>query len=315
MNKVCAIPGILPRCRSWGRCAWLIAVLLLAAGCKQDQKCTGPVYQNHPEGGPEVIYHFAIHPLHNPAKLAEVYQPLLDNLNAQLAGVRLEVEGSRDYARFEKKIAERKPEVILPNPWQTLGAMEAGYNVVAMAGDPDDFKGIIIIRKDSGIMQPADLKGRSISYPSSTALAACIMPQMYLHDHGVAILTDIDNRYVGSQESSIMNVYLKLTTAGATWPLPWRAFLREHPEEAAELKVAWETEPLVNNSVMIRNDLPRNVQDAIVNYLIHLQQTTNGCAILEKIGIDKFRPASNSDYDLVRKYVTEFEGKVRKIAN
>ena len=69
-------------------------------------------------------------------------------------------------------------------------------------------------------------------------------------------MRDIENRYVGSQESSIMNAYLGQTAAGATWPPPWRAFQKEHPREAAELKVIWETESLVNNSVMVRDDVP-----------------------------------------------------------
>jgi len=30
------------------------------------------------------VYHFAVHPLHNPAKLIEEYQPLMDYLNGRL---------------------------------------------------------------------------------------------------------------------------------------------------------------------------------------------------------------------------------------
>ncbi len=74
-----------------------------------------------------------------------------------------------------------------PNPWQTLEAIKVGYHVITMAGDP------------------ADLKGKVPSYPSHTALAACIMPQYYLHQHGINLVRDIMNHYVGSQELSIMN--------------------------------------------------------------------------------------------------------------
>lgn len=51
--------------------------------------------------------------------------------------------------------------------------------MIAMAGDPKDFKGIFLVRIDSGIKVPADLKGKAVSYPSPTALAACIMPQYF----------------------------------------------------------------------------------------------------------------------------------------
>ena len=48
--------------------------------------------------------------------------------------------------------------------------------------------------------------------------------------------------------------------------------------------------------------------------LTNLQTTVNGRVILGKIGIDQYRIASDRDYDVVRKYVAEFEKKVRIIA-
>jgi len=272
------------------------------------------VYQTNEVGRYEGVYCFAVNPLHNPVKLAEAYQPLLDDLNREIPGLTIELEASRNFAQFEQKIRDRIPELIRPNPWQTLVAMKSGYHVVAMEGAAEDFRGLFIVRKDSGITQPLDLKGRAISYPSPTSFSACIMPQLFLQNNGLNVETDVENRYVGSQESSIMNVFLKLTAAGATWPLSWRAFLKEHPEEASELKVIWETDYLINSSIMVRDDFPVKIRADIVGFLTNLHSTAKGRAILEKIGIDRYRPASDQDYDKVRRYVADFEKKVRVIA-
>ncbi len=191
--------------------------------------------------------------------------------------------------------------------------MRAGYRVIAMAGEPADFKGIFIVRRDSDLKEPADLKGRAVSYPSPTALAACIMPQYFLHTHGVNINTEIENRYVGSQESAIMNVYLKATAAGATWPPPWRAFQKDHPQAAAELKVLWETEPLINNSVMVRNDLPAAIGEQVQQALAGVQATAQGRAILAGMETARFIPATDQEYDRVRVYVLRFEREVRPV--
>jgi phosphonate transport system substrate-binding protein len=142
-----------------------------------------------------------------------------------------------------------------------------------MAGDPEDFKGLLIVRKDSGIESPLDLKGKKVSYPSPTALAACIMPQYFLHTQGIDINKDITNLYVGSQESSIMNVFLKTSSAGATWPPPWRDFQKTHPKEAAELKAIWDIESLVNNSVMVREDIPDSISSQVQKILVGLKTT------------------------------------------
>ena len=282
-------------------------------GCNREPEVKGPQVGTKPQAAGVPLYRLAVHPLHNPKKLFQAYQPLIDYLNSRLQGARLALEASRDYAAFEEKYQARKPELLLPNPWQTVQAMRVGYRVIAMAGEPGDFKGIFVVRRNSPLARPADLKGKAVSYPSPTALAACIMPQYFLHNHGLNVKVDIENRYVGSQESSIMNVYLGKTAAGATWPPPWRAFQKEHPREAAELKVIWETEPLINNSVMVRRDIPVQVAEQVRALLIELAGTTEGKSILAEMETARFLPASDEDYEVVRRYVARFESEVRPV--
>ena len=183
----------------------LLATILcvLLAACDRPPETALPLnYRTTPAAEATPLYRFAVHPLHNPSKLAEAYQPLIDLLNASIPGARFELEASRDYQAYEAKFRARGPEFLLPNPWQSLQAMQLGYRVIAMAGDAEDFRGIFIVRRDSPIRLPADLKGKQVSYPSPTALAACIMPQYFLHEHGIDVNRDIENRYVGSQESA-----------------------------------------------------------------------------------------------------------------
>lgn len=299
------------------RIASLITGLVLLAGVfpgySGNPDVPGPQYGTTPAVAAGPVYRFAIHPLHNPAKLMQAYQPLVDSLNAGLEGVRIELEASGSYANFEEKYNARKPDFLLPNPWQTLQAMKKGYSVIAMAGDADDFKGLFVVRKDSGIRQPRDLKGKAVSYPSPTALAACIMPQYFLYTHGLNVNKDIQNRYVGSQESAIMNAYLGKTAAGATWPPPWRAFQKDHPDESAELQVVWETEPLINNAVMARDDVPADIRDRVRSLLVGLDATEEGRSILAGIETSRFISASDKDYDVARDYVDRFEREVRSV--
>ncbi len=291
----------------------MILVFASLGGCSESQENAGPKYGTAPVRGDVPIYSFAIHPLYNPTKLFSVYQPLMDYLNSHLKDARLTLRASRDYASFEEKYKNREPDFILPNPWQTLQAMDTGYHVIAMSGTPTDFRGIFIVRKDSEIKTPADLKGKAISYPSVTALAACMMPQYFLYQNNIDVNTEIENRYVGSQESSIMNAYLKLTAAGATWPPPWRAFQRDHPQEAAELKVIWETESLINNSVMARDDIPADVWKQVQNLLFALDETEEGRALLQSMDTALFSFATDADYEIVRTFVNHFEEVVHPI--
>lgn len=294
----------------------IVALLLLIAGftvgCAKSTQ-PGPQFAPHPDTKSRKVLHLAVHPLHNPTKLITDYQPLMDRFNQQLRNTTIMVEASRDYATFEQKLRARQPELILPNPWQTIQAIPKGYHVIAMAGDPKDFTGVFIVRRDSPIKTFMDLKGKVVSYPSATALAACIMPQYFLHTHGVSVNRDITNRYVGSQESAIMNAYLRVSDVAATWPNPWRAFQIDHPEQAAQLRLIWETEHLVNNSVMVRDDMPAQLRDQFRNYLLQLDKTPEGIVLLKGIQTNRFYPATDQDYQGVREFIQHFEQEVRRV--
>ncbi|MES9943213.1 MAG: phosphate/phosphite/phosphonate ABC transporter substrate-binding protein [Candidatus Thiodiazotropha sp. 6PLUC1] len=292
----------------------LLLVMLTAVACDTSAPPpSSPEYGAGPTDNAKPHYHLAIHPLHNPKKLAEAYHPLIEYLNAEIPEAGFVLEASRDYQAYERKFRARTPEFLLPNPWQTLEAIKKGYKVIAMAGDANDFKGIFIVRKDSGIQSPSELKGRVVSYPSHTALAACIMPQYFLYQQGLDINQEITNVYVGSQESSIMNAYLGKSAAGATWPPPWRLFQKDHPAEAAQLKLIWETPPLMNNSIMVRDDIPAALRDRVQALLLGLDETPDGRDILNAMETARFHAADDASYNKVRDYVAVFEEKVRPV--
>jgi phosphonate transport system substrate-binding protein len=140
-----------------------------------------------------------------------------------------------------------------------------------------------------------------------------MMPQYFLHRQGLNVNTDIENRYVGSQESTILNVYLGLTAAAATWPPPWLAFQKQHPREAAQLRVLWETETLINNAIMARGDIPDEIRDPTRALLLGVHETGEGAAILAGIEAPRFFPATDGDYEIVRRYIARFESEVRPV--
>ncbi|WP_146066726.1 phosphate/phosphite/phosphonate ABC transporter substrate-binding protein, partial [Candidatus Venteria ishoeyi] len=198
---------------------FLVSLLVLVlCACEQPQQTDYVPNFSDQSRQDKTIYIFGIYPGRNPTRLFEVFQPLMDYLEMHLPDIHFKLEASRNYAAYDEKLFSGKFHFSLPNPYQTVMAAERGYQVFGKMGDDDDFHGIILVRKDSGIQQVSDLKNQAVSYPAPTALAATMLPQWYLHSHGLNILEDIENRYVGSQESSIMNVYLKQTLAGATWP-------------------------------------------------------------------------------------------------
>jgi phosphonate transport system substrate-binding protein len=293
--------------------ALMLATLVLLA-CSQDEKKdnAGPQFAaTAPVTGKEYV--FAIHPLHNPVRLFEIYGPLIEYLNRNIPGTTFRLEGSRNYEEFENKLYGRQFDFALPNPYQTLNSLGHGYHVFAKMGDDYKFTGIILVRRDSGIKTVLDLKGKKVSYPARTALAATMMPQYFLQSHGLDVNRDIENLYVGSQESSIMNVYLGQTAAGATWPLPWALFQKEHADQAAALELKWETEPLLNNGVVARDDVSDALVKRVAQSLDTLHTSAEGREILARMPLSRFELADDKRYSVIEDFLHKFSQSVRPL--
>lgn len=291
--------------------AMLWVCLLVACG-KPEETAYQPQFSG--KNGPETKeYIVGIHPLHNPQRLMEVYGPIVEYINIHIPDAHFRLEASRNYEEFDKKLNAGHFAFAMPNPYQTIRSLEHGYRVFGKMGDDDNFRGIILIRKDSGIREVTDLKGKAVSYPARTALAATMMPQYYLHTHGIDINRDIENRYVGSQESSILAVLRGHVTAGATWPVPWKTFSAEHPEMAAQLEVKWQTEPLQNNGWVVRKDIPAPLAEKFAALLFGLHEGEQGRRMLERLPVSRFEPASDETYRPVSVFLQTFAKKVRPL--
>ncbi|HZW24465.1 MAG TPA: phosphate/phosphite/phosphonate ABC transporter substrate-binding protein [Gallionella sp.] len=289
----------------------VLSVFLLLVGCGEQQEYQ-PGFVAQQERA-EKNYSFAIHPLHNPEMLLERYGPIVDYLNRHIEGAHFTLEASRNYEEFDRKLYAGQLDFALPNPYQTVNSLKHGYHVFGKMGDDSNFRGIWLVRRDSGIRKVTDLKGKKVSYPAKTALAATMMPQYYLHTHGIDVNNDVENLYVGSQESSIMNVYLGQVAAGATWPIPWTLFQQQHPDKAAELELIWQTEPLINNSLVARSDMPPELVERVATLLATLHENEEGRALLARLPISRFERASDASYDVVRSFLATFAREVRPL--
>jgi phosphonate transport system substrate-binding protein len=259
------------------------------------------------------VFRFGVHPLHNPTRLSEVFGPLTDYLSAHLPGNTFILEASRNYAAYDEKLYSGRFDFSLPNPYQTVNSLKFGYRVFGKMGDDDNFRGIILVRKDGFIHEVTDLKGRAVSFPAPTALAATMLPQYFLYTHGLDIAHDIDVHYVGSQESSIMNVYLGNTAAGATWPPPWRALLKERPELGKALEIKWRTESLPNNGLVVRTDVPPAIVEQVSQLLFNLHTHKEGRRMLARMELSRFEPATDQTYQPVVEFIERFNKTVRPL--
>lgn len=288
--------------------SFLLSVML--TGCEQEP---GSSYQpEYTETAPSAnqVYVFGIHPQRNPKKLYTVFGPMVDYLNQQLSDVTFVFEASRNFQSFDAKVDNRHFDFVLPNPYGTLRAIDKGYRVFGQMGNEGDLRGLILVRRDSNIHSVNDLRGKAMSFPGPTALAGTIMPKYFLYHQGLDVKRDIEARYVGSMESSLLNIHMGLVTAGTAYPPAWRMFQQQQPEVAGELKVIWQTEPLPDNSLMARDDIPALLVEQVAQTLFAMGQTAQGKKVLHNMDLSAFIPANNDTYLPVRRFIQQYEAQI-----
>lgn len=110
-----------------------------------------------------------------------------------------------------------------------------------------------------------------------------------------------------------MNVYLKQTAAGATWPPPWIALAKQRPELEEELSVIWKTDSLINNSLVVLPVVPKAIVQQVHDLLVNLHKHEPGREILRPMELSRFETAENQSYDVVRQFIDNFTQKVRPV--
>jgi phosphonate transport system substrate-binding protein len=243
--------------------------------------------------------------------LFDHFQPLLDYLNQHLKGVEIRLETSRDYPSYDEKLFAGHFHLAMPNPYEAVEAERHGYRFFARWNNDADFRGLCLVRKDSGIQSPGDLKGKAVAYPAPSALAATMLPQWYLKQHGLDMWKDIDTRYVGSHESAILNVLHGSTALGCTWPPPWRMFQKSRPADAQHLVPLFQTDTLPSVAVMARADVPPALVAKLGELLLHLNENEAGRQIVATIGIPGFARADHATYLPVSAFIARFSEQVR----
>lgn len=245
--------------------------LFLAVACSILIACCGTAAAGsyRPSGSAaaeKTTYIFAPHPYLNPLDLYNAYEPVVRYLERKIPGVSFKVETSRSYAEYESKIASRSFDFGIPNPYQTLYSLDHGYRVIAKMTPDENFRGLMVVRKDENINQPGDLAGKALCFPSSTAVAATMLPLLYLQEHGLNTRRN-SIEYVGSPFSALLGVYSGEATACGCSIRHWHNWARENPDKARELKTLWLTQTLPHNGVIARDDVPPKLAQQVATVL------------------------------------------------
>lgn len=244
-------------------------------------------------------YQLSMLPRYSSEEINRRISPLADYL-AQKTGVQIEAVITSDFSQYEKRLKSGSIQMGYENPYiYTL--VSDTHEALAMAEkgkDRDKFRGIIIARQDSGLFGLEDLRGKTISIVGFTSAGGYLSQKLSLSEAGIdvekecSISEAVDNK----QENVLLSVYTGEADAG---------FIREsalHQADnyipSAQIKVVAASAWLPNWAFSVDRALPDTLKRDIQAALLELKP---GHPVIKALKIDRFRPAGDSDYDVVRR--------------
>lgn len=181
------------------------------------------------------------------------------------------------------------------------------------------YRGQFIARVDGPIKKIGDIAGKKLAFVDPASTSGYVLPAKYLKDHGIK---PRDTVFAMRHDNVVSMVYQRQVDAGATFyvsPVEGRIqdarmlVTAQYPDVESKIKIIELTDPIPNDPVVFRKELPEEIKKNLSAALIQYVETAEGKSTLQKLsGVTGFVPCSDKDYEKSRdflKAVGETENK------
>lgn len=229
----------------------------------------------------ESCYTIALPAMQSVVRTVAQWKPFIHAL-AQRSGVCFTPRVSSDLSQFEARLAMGEAAFAMPPPSSLIFADVAGaYQPLAASGS-SRVRGVLVVRADSGVNSPADLRAADVVKIGVASLSARFMsiePQRALRRAGVPCRA-ID---FGDPSNVLRAVALGRVTVGASVDLILNDY---EPAVRDELRVIYATDSHLKWPVAAHRRVPVQVREAVTQALLGMNDDDAGRALLRRVYLD-----------------------------
>lgn len=228
----------------------------------------------------EPIYTIGIVPQFESRKIRRIWQPIVNYLKKE-TGYQFRIKGSPTIGEFEQEVFRGEFDFAYMNPLHlVIGNKKVGYR--PMLRDIDkELKGVLVVKKESGIRHVSELAGQPVAFPSPHALGASILIRQALEDIFKIKVVPV---YAKTHDSVYLNVLLGATVAGGGVQ---QTLSRQPIERKDALRVLYTTVGVPSHPLAVLPTVPADVAHAVQAAMLHLGEFPQGRALLEHIPMKK----------------------------
>ncbi|MCG7983068.1 MAG: phosphate/phosphite/phosphonate ABC transporter substrate-binding protein [Candidatus Thiodiazotropha lotti] len=240
-----------------------------------------------------------IFPRRDAAVTAKLFRPLTQHLEKQL-NRQVKLELSPTFEVFLKRLKERRYDLVHLNQFEYINAnKELDYIVIAQNEEfgEQTIRGAIFVRKDSGITDISQLKGKKILFGGGPrAMMSYIVPTYLLRQKGL-MEGDYRETYASNPPNAVLATFQKQADAGGAGEVVARLPLVKNKIDVSELKALTVSKPLPHLPWAVKQELDEDLKTKITDLLLKLKNSDDGKKILKSARLSAFNPASDAEYD------------------
>lgn len=185
------------------------------------------------------------------------------------------------------------------------------------------YRGQIIARADSKVKTLKDIEGKKFAYVDPSSTSGYLLPKkLFIENH----IKPSNTVFAQKHDNVVTMVYNRQVDAGATYHTPIeegkindarKLVKTQYPDVEEKVVIIHLTEPIPNDPIVFRKDLPEEMKNIIAEGFIKYVGTSAGKETLNTIfSITALKRSTDKDYDEIRIMLKKLgetaEGMIKK---
>ena len=250
-----------------------------------------------------------VFPRYKATETVTMFKPLVDHLSRQL-GREIKLVTSKDFDSFWQGVTEERYDIVHYNQYHYIRSARA-YRVIAHQQEfgKDAVGGALFVRKDSGITQISQLRGRTIIFGGGKdAMLSYIAPRFLLMQAGLKE-GDFKSEFAVNPPNALLALYHKQADAAGGGDILIDLPVVRNAINTQELMVLATTEPLLFLPWAVKRSMPAKLRESVQSVMVGLERNETGRKVLNAAKATGMGKAEDKDFNPHRKMTTAVFGR------
>jgi phosphonate transport system substrate-binding protein len=249
-----------------------------------------------------------VFPRRNAAETTKLFTPMADHIGAQL-GRPVKLVTAKDFESFWQGVMEQRYDIVHYNQYHYIRSSQ-NYQVVAHIEEigKSTISGVIYVRKDSGIKDLAQLRGRTVLFGGGEDAMISYITNRYLMLQAGLKKDDFKSVFAVNPPNSILALHRKQADAAGAGDGVLDLPVVKKAINTDELTALAVSPALLHLPVAVKRSMPAKLRTSIQSVLDDLKSSEPGRQVLKSAAMTGMGKAEDKDYDPHRKIVRAVMG-------